>query len=371
MNLLITGASGFIGRNLQIQLETIEELTIMCAYRETSPGHLEELVGSADWVVHLAGVNRPGNDNEFDKVNAKYTSRILELAAGAQKPPIIFSSSTQVNLDNPYAASKRAAEQSLLNYSEKTGAPVYILRLPNVMGKWSRPNYNSVVATFCYNISHGLPIEIHDPDTVLNLVYIDDVVRKIQEIIRTRPVDGPLANQPIKISPEYTITLADLAEKIRGYKESRKTLLTDRVGQGFDRALYATYLSYLDVDNFSYPLTSHVDERGVFVEILKTLDSGQFSFLTAHPGVTRGMHYHHTKSEKFIVVKGQATFRYRKLFSEDVFEVCAGGNNPEVIETIPGWLHDITNTGIDELVVLIWANEVFDPDEPDTFAAKI
>jgi UDP-2-acetamido-2,6-beta-L-arabino-hexul-4-ose reductase len=370
MKLLITGAGGFIGKNLQAITQSAEDISLLCAYHNTPDDELSIMVAESDWIVHLAGVNRPTQDHEYASINVGYTKKLCSLAAASSKcPPIIFSSSTQVSRDNHYGASKLEAERLLLEYSAITRSPVYILRLPNVMGKWCRPNYNSVVATFCHNVSHGLPIEIHDPLTELTLVYIDDLVIKILDIIRSKSEIDVEEGRLLRVFPEYKITLGDLADRIREFRESRTTLKLGRVGKGFDRALYATYLSYLDVQDFFYPLQSHEDDRGIFVEFLKTADSGQFSFLTAHPGVTRGMHYHHTKSEKFLVVKGTASFRFKKLFSDEVFEIHAEGAKPIVVETVPGWTHDITNIGQDDLVVLIWANEVFSPETPDTYAS--
>jgi UDP-2-acetamido-2,6-beta-L-arabino-hexul-4-ose reductase len=372
MNILITGAGGFIGQNLQAFLLPAEDMSVLCAYRDTDENDLKKLVSSADCIVHLAGVNRPKNDEAFARVNTGYTESICKLAAlSSKKIPIIFSSSTQIDLDNAYGRSKLAAENVLLEYSARTGAPVHILRLPNVMGKWCRPDYNSVVATFCYNISHGLPIEIHNPETELTLVYIDDLVQEITTIIQGKSDRDTSVSSFPEVHPQYKIKLAELAQKIQGFHDSRQTLCMGRVAKGLDRALYATYLSYLDTGHFSYPLVPHEDERGIFVEILKTRDSGQFSFLSAHPGITRGTHYHLTKTEKFLVVKGQATFRFRRLFTEDVIEIEARCASPKIVETIPGWVHDITNTGEEELIVLIWANETFDPEAPDTFAASI
>jgi len=367
MNILITGASGFVGRNLKAHLETKDSLNIFEVVKETKLDRIEILLSQADFIVHLAGSNRPKTDEEFQLVNTDLTKTICELAEKSGRCiPIIFSSSTQVKINNPYGRSKLQAEDYLHKYSTKTESPVYIFRLPNVIGKWCRPNYNSVVATFCHNISHGLPIEIHDPDVEMTLVYIDDIIRDFINIIMQTPESAGSGVTFCSVIPEYTITVGNLAEKIQKFKESRKSLLTERVGNGLDRALYATYLSYLDVADFTYPLVQHEDPRGTFVEILKTHDSGQISYLTTKPGVTRGMHYHHTKSEKFLVVKGDAIFRYKKLYSDEVIEIMSSDRKPTVIETIPGWVHDITNTGVEDLIVLVWANEVFSNQAPDT-----
>jgi UDP-2-acetamido-2,6-beta-L-arabino-hexul-4-ose reductase len=371
MNLLITGAAGFIGMNLQAFFRTEEDINVLCSFHDTDEEALRSFVFSADWIIHLAGANRPEEISEFSETNVGFTSTLCALAAATGRMiPIIFTSSIQASLDNPYGQSKREGENVLHKYSTDTGSPVYILRLANVFGKWCRPNYNSVVATFCHKISHGQHIEIHDPDSELTLVHIDDVIRVIKGIVNSDSTQASREANFVNVSPEYRLKVGELANKIRGYHESRQTLMMGSVGSGLDRALYATYLSYLDQDNFSYALKSHEDERGKFVEVLKTRDSGQFSFLTAHPGVTRGMHYHHTKSEKFLVVKGRATFRFRQLYSNEVIEIETSDSEPRVVETIPGWIHDITNTGNDELIVMLWANEIFDPDAPDTIFEK-
>jgi UDP-2-acetamido-2,6-beta-L-arabino-hexul-4-ose reductase len=280
---------------------------------------------------------------------------------------VIYSSSIQAELDNPYGRSKLSAEEALMRYGADTDSGVAILRLVNVFGKWCRPNYNSAVATFCHNIARNLPITVSNTEAPLRLVHIDAVVDAIIAIIR----EGVRGQGQVAVSPIYDTTVGEVADAIRGFANSRRTLDMARVGQGFLRALYSTYVSYLPPEEFSYALTRHEDPRGVFAEMLRTSDSGQFSFFTAHPGITRGGHYHHTKTEKFLVIKGQACFRFRNMQTGQTHELETTGTKPEIVETVPGWTHDITNTGSDEMVVMLWANEIFDRAKRDTYACPV
>jgi len=248
-----------------------------------------------------------------------------------------------------------------------TGCSVYVYRLPGVFGKWCKSNYNSVVATFCHNISHDLPIQVNNPDFELSLVYIDDVVEEFIKVIQGDRSDGKVPS----VRPEYKIKLGDLADQIKIFRESRDSLITEKVGSGLVRKLYSTYLSYISPEQFAYLIPSHVDERGMFAEILKTKDSGQFSFFTAGPGVTRGGHYHHSKTEKFLVVQGEVKFGFRHIISNESYEIITSSKELKIVETVPGWSHDITNIGTEEIIVMLWANEIFDPDNPDTIAHKV
>ncbi len=368
MKVLVTGADGFIGRNLGVALAERAGMEVLPVVRETSTQALRALVGVADAVVHLAGVNRPLDPAEFQAGNTDFTSTLCEaLHASGRAVPVAFASSIQASCDNPYGTSKRAAEDILFSYARASGAPVAVYRLANVFGKWCRPEYNSAVATFCHNIARGLPIRIDNPAAPLSLVYIDDVVSELLRFLEQPPAEPGFA----EAGPVYATTVGELAEQIQAFGAVRRTLLTERVGTGFVRALYATYVSYLPPSEFSYAIPQHGDSRGVFVEMLKTKDSGQFSFFTAHPGVTRGGHYHHTKTEKFLVIKGRARYRFRHLLTGETFEVESRGEESLVVETIPGWVHDITNIGNEELVVMLWANEVFDRGNPDTFPMKV
>lgn len=368
MLVLITGSNGFIGRNLAVRLREFGTYEVIGFGREHSLADLREGVRGADAVVHLAGVNRPTHVNEFAEGNADLTARLCEfIEKTGRKIPLVVSSSIQADLANPYGESKRAAELAAEQLAERTGNPVAIYRLPNVFGKWCRPNYNSVVATFCHNIANDLPIQINDPAVRLSLVYVDDVVADFIAMIGNME---PGLRQG-RVEPVYSIGLGELAAQIEAFRNCRSSLVSERVGAGLVRALYATYVSYLPPAKFAYDLPRYGDERGVFVEMLKTQDSGQFSFFTAYPGVTRGGHYHHTKTEKFLVIKGSARFGFRHIVTGERYEVFTSGDRPQVVETVPGWTHDITNIGQDEMVVMLWANEIFDRERPDTIASKV
>jgi UDP-2-acetamido-2,6-beta-L-arabino-hexul-4-ose reductase len=369
MKVLVTGAEGFIGKNLVTRLGELSSFEVIKFLRSDSEDILRAQLTNADAVIHLAGENRPKDPNEFNVGNAQLTDRICDLLTELElKIPILFSSSTQATLNNDYGMSKKLAETSIENYSKLSGCSAAIYRLPGVFGKWCKPNYNSVVATFCYNIAHGLAIKVDHPDYLIKLVYIDDVVDSFIEWLREPFCPGLSRNT---IHTEYDISLGELAELIEKFPNSRKSLVSERVGTGFLRALYSTYISYLPLNKFKYTIPCHEDERGVFVEMLKTKDSGQFSFFTAHPGITRGGHYHHTKTEKFLVIKGNARFRFRHILTDEVFSIDTSGKTPRIVETIPGWSHDITNNGDDELIVMLWANEIFDHNKPDTITSII
>ena len=368
MRVLITGSQGFVGKNLAVQLGETADIQLVRFDRGDSLESLPKIIADVDAVVHLAGENRPKDTADFSVVNTGLTKEICSaIRATGKKILFILASSIQAELDNPYGLSKRAAEQAVESLAVDTDNPVVIYRLPGVFGKWCKPNYNSVVATFCHNIANDLPIQINDPAHQIRLNYIDDVVNDLIRVLNNNP-EGVVWGD---VAPEYTITLGDLATQIEAFKNCRDTLVTECVGTGLPRALYSTYVSYLPPSKFSYELPLHGDERGVFVEILKTPDCGQFSFFTAHPGVTRGGHYHHSKTEKFLVIKGQARFKFRHVHTGETYELHTRGDRPEVVDTVPGWTHDITNIGSDEMVVMLWANEIFDRSKPDTYACPL
>lgn len=375
MKILITGANGFIGKNLQLHLSERINIEVICFDIPDKASDLPKMLEGVNWVFHLAGVNRPQNPQDFFTGNADLTKILCEAVCkikeiSGKTISLVYTSSIQAERDNPYGQSKLAGEESLRSIIASHNIPVYIFRLANVFGKWCRPNYNSVVATFCHNIAHGLPIQVNDPNTSITLVHIDDIVNCFMQLLEnanTQLTEDGFAT----VTPQYTTTLGQLARQIQTFKDSRTTLLSEKVGTGLIRALYSTYVSYLPPQYFTYTLPQHTDPRGTFVEVLKTPDTGQFSYFTAHPGVTRGGHYHHTKTEKFLVIKGKAKFRFRHMHSGETHEVLTSGNKAEIVETVPGWTHDITNIGDDEMIVMLWANEVFERNHPDTYTCPL
>jgi UDP-2-acetamido-2,6-beta-L-arabino-hexul-4-ose reductase len=375
MKILITGANGFIGKNLKLKLAERGDIEIITFTSADSIDELPIKLGSVDFVFHLAGVNRSENENDFTRVNSCLTSDIAEqlcsIASETGKLiPLIYTSSSQAELDNVYGLSKREAELSLTKAKAIYSLPIHIFRLPNVFGKWCRPNYNSAVATFCHNVARGVPIRIDNSAARLNLAYIDDVIEQFIEVMDGHNPDHDKDGFAL-IKNNYFTTVGDVADSINSFRESRETLVIPKVGSGLLRALYSTYVSHLPPETFVYPVPMHTDARGSFVEMLKTEDSGQFSFFTAHPGITRGGHYHHTKTEKFLVIKGTARFKFRHMDSGEVYELTTSSSKSEIVETVPGWTHDITNIGDDEMIVMLWANEIFDRSRPDTIAEAL
>lgn len=379
MKVLVTGAKGFVGRNLVSQLRNIQsgkvknyalsgnELVIFEYDVDSDPSELDDYCRQADFILNLAGVNRPLDQSEFMKGNFGFASVLLaSLKRHGNTCPIMISSSTQAALDNPYGASKRAGEQLLLEYSRETGAKVLIYRFPNVFGKWCRPNYNSAIATFCHNITHGLDIQVNDRSVVMNLVYIDDVVN---ELIAALTGDENRVGEYCAVPTVHTITLGEIVDLLYTFQSSRVNLTVPNVGNAFEKKLYSTYLSYLPTNQFSYPLKMNVDERGSFTEIIRTLDRGQVSVNISKPHITKGNHWHHTKNEKFVVVSGQGVIRFRKMDEPDaeVIEYLVSGSKIEVVDIPIGYTHNIENLGDTDMVTFMWCNECFDPQNPDTF----
>ena len=368
MKVLITGANGFVGRNLVVDLKATTDYELFCFDIDNTEEQLQQWCQQADVVVHLAGVNRPKEESEFQTGNTDFTARLIGYLS-ARPIPVLMTSSIQAALDNPYGVSKLHAEEALLVYSKQHQVPVYIWRMPNIFGKWCRPNYNSVVATFCHNIAHNEPIFVRDPNYELTLIYIDDVVALLKQGILQKI--QPNADGYCEPTPVYSCTLGNLASEIEAFRESRDSLLNQPL-EGLRKRLYSTYLSYLPETAFSYPLKANVDARGAFSEFFKTDSLGQFSVSTTKPGITRGNHWHHTKVEKFLVVAGEADICFRKLGTDDVIRYHVTAENPEVVDIPVGYTHNITNTSDTEtLVTLIWANELFDSEHPDTFYEEV
>jgi UDP-2-acetamido-2,6-beta-L-arabino-hexul-4-ose reductase len=367
IRVLITGSKGFVAQNLISHLAKLKDIQILSFSRENNIEDLLKLTSKIDFVFHLAGVNRTTRTQDFEEENHYLTESLCNsMALSKRKIPLIFASSTQVNKDTDYGKSKLSAEKIVNNYAKNTGSDVFIYRFPNLFGKWCKPNYNSVVATFCNNIANNLPIEIHDYNYELKLMYIDDVISEFIKLLSNQDYKPSIGNIPV-----YSISVGKLGEMIKEFHGNRKSLFVDRVGSGFIRAIYATYLSYLKPEFFSYPISSSGDERGVFSEVLKTKDSGQFSFFTSKPGEIRGGHYHHTKNEKFLVVSGEAIFKFRNIQTNEECSISTNGDRLQIVETIPGWAHNIKNIGNYEMLVLLWANEVYDRGKSDTYAYSI
>lgn len=369
MNLLITGAKGFIGKNLVAELRNRGYHRIFEYDVDTPSEHLDTYVKECQFVFHLAGVNRPPKTEDFMTGNAGFTSQLLHgLKKHHNKAPVLITSSTQATLDNAYGKSKKAGEDSLFDYAKETRATVYVYRLTNVFGKWCRPNYNSAVATFCHNIAHDLPVTISDPEAVVKLIYVDDVVRSLIETMESGLSSTEAYHH---VSPVYEVKLGKIVALIEDFKASSHHLFVPDMGDAFTKKLYATYLSYLPENKFTYPLKMNVDHRGSFTEFLKTPDRGQVSINISKPGITKGEHWHHSKNEKFLVVSGSGVIRLRHIDSSQIVECFVSGHKLEVVHIPVGYTHNITNLGTDDMVTVMWVNEVFDPEKPDTHPLKV
>ena len=372
MKVLITGSDGFLAKNLISQLKTIDKIELYLFSKNNSPDTLEAHLKEVDFIFHLAGVNRPKTKTEFITGNINLTKSIIDiLTKYHKKTPLLFSSSIQADLDNEYGKSKKEAEKIIQDYSNRAGVNVFIYRLPNIFGKWARPNYNSVIATWCSNIANNKSIEIDDENSKLTLVYIDDVVKSFIKKMFLKDSFNNKEGKYYDLKNIHLKTLKEIKDLLYSFKKNRVSLEIPNVGSGFERALYATYLSYLPIDDFSYDLKGHNDHRGSFYEIIKTLNSGQFSVSTTAPGISRGDHYHHTKNEKFLVVKGEALIEYRNIITNEKISYNVSSKNMKIVEMIPGYTHKITNIGNDEMILFLWANECYDEDNPDTFHLEV
>ncbi len=395
MKVLVTGAKGFVGKNVCLELKNrkheVFEYDVDCTLE-----NLKNWASEAEYVIHLAGVNRPKDEKEFTEGNADFSMQLCEcLKEAGSKAKIAMTSSIQAALGNAYGNSKIAGENALFNYEKETKNKVYVFRLPNIYGKWCRPNYNSMVATFCNNIACGEEIQINDKDAIVPLLYIDDLVeiligiadgkepevltKEILKELAPKATNGqikkacPKKNTYYKAGPVDKVSVGEVAKTLRRFKESRSkdSLEIANMKEGFEKKLYSTFLSYLPEDDFAYNVKMNVDERGSFTELLKSEDRGQVSVNIAKPGITKGNHWHHSKNEKFIVVSGKASIKFRKIGTDKVIEYIVDENEIKVVDIPTGYTHNITNIGDKDLVTIMWANEKLDPEHPDTFFEEV
>lgn len=388
--ILVTGSNGFVGKNTVVALREAKKYEVLTIDRSNTEEELKEATLNSDFIVHLAGVNRPKETKEFYEGNGGLTEKIVGfLKENNKNTPILITSSTHAVLDNDYGKSKKQSEDALIKYSDECNAKVYIFRLPNLFGKWCKPNYNSAVSTFCYNIAHDLDVWVNDPAIELNLVYIDDVVASIidviedENIIKLKNIDEEVSitttgessiqidKYYYEVTTVYKRTLGNIVDSLKMFRNMRKSLLIPDLSDGFNKALYSTYLTYLEEDDFSYYLDKKEDNRGWLAELVKSPQFGQMFVSKTHPGITRGNHWHHTKTEKFIVIQGKAAIRFRKLDEDKIIEYIVDGEKPQVLDIPPGYTHSIENIGQDEVITLFWSNEMFNPEKPDTYFLEV
>ncbi|PGY13300.1 capsular polysaccharide biosynthesis protein CapF [Bacillus cereus] len=369
MKILVTGSNGFVGKNLVAELRNRGYDNILEFNRESEKSLLDQYAKECNFVFHLAGVNRPQDESEFMDGNFGFTSELLDLLKKHNNTaPIVITSSIQANMDNPYGISKKAVEDLLFAYREKMKKQVYIYRLPNLFGKWCRPNYNSVVATFCHNIARGIEIQINNPQTELTLCYIDDVLAELLRALEGNPTqNGDFCYVP----KDHIIKLGDLADKLYAFSKNRETLVMPSLKNELDKVLYGTFLSYLEEDEFSYKLKKNVDNRGWLAEFIKSDSMGQIFISKTKPGITRGNHWHHTKVEKFLVIQGEASIKFRKIGTAEILEYKVNGEIPEVVDIPVGYTHSIVNNGKEDVITLFWASEIFDQSKPDTYYLEV
>lgn len=369
MKILVTGSNGFIGKNLVAELKNRNFNNIFEFDKENSIDSLDEYCKQADFIYHLAGINRPNNQTEYMVGNYSFTSFILDkLKLHNNHCPILFSSSIQAELDNPYGLSKKADEEILFRYGEEFKSKILVYRLPNIFGKWCKPNYNSVIATFCHNIASNIPIQVNDSNVYMNLVYIDDVVDEIINALEGKESKNGLFYE---VKTVYKVTLRNVLELIYSFKNSRETLILPDISDSFIKKLYSTYLSYLPKNQFSYFLKMNMDIRGSLTEFIKTLGSGQVSVNVSKPEITKGNHWHRTKIEKFLVVSGIGIIRFRRIDSDEVFEYYVSGERMEIVDVPPGYAHSLENLGKGDLITIIWANEIIEIEKPDTNYSEV
>ena len=369
MKILVTGSNGFIGKNLITELRNLGYTNIFEYDKETDRDKLKTYTKEADFVFHLAGANRPTNEEDFEKDNVSFTEEILEeLKYNKNFCPIMLASSIHVNRNDLYGKTKRISEELLFEYEKETGVKVLIYRFTNVFGKWCKPNYNSVIATFCHNIANSIPIIVNDPTVKLDLLYIDDLVKELVNALEGNETKN---GRYCEVKKVYTESLGEIARLLSDFKESRKTKLIPNMNKEFVKKLYSTYLSYLPKDEFSYSLKMNEDERGSFTEFIKTKERGQVSINISKPKIIKGNHWHHTKNEKFLVVSGKGVVRFRKIDSDEIIEYYVSGEKLEVIDIPVGYTHNIENLGDTDMVTIMWANESYDPKNPDTYYLEV
>ncbi|MDR1726013.1 MAG: capsular polysaccharide biosynthesis protein CapF [Bacteroidales bacterium] len=365
MKILVTGSNGFIGRNLIAELANKGLNDVLCYDIDTDINLLDRYCKECEFVFHLAGINRPQNQEEFMQGNFDFTSSLLtNLKKHGNKAPVLITSSTQAALDNPYGKSKKAGEDLMFSYGKENEVKVFVYRLHNVFGKWCRPNYNSAVATFCHQIANDLPVTINDPNVDMNLVYIDDVIAEFIDCLNNRQSTN---DKIMYISRVFSVKLGRIAEMLYDFKETRNSLQVPDMSDNFTKALYSTYLSYLPKEQFSYPLKMNIDHRGSFTEVLKSADRGQISVNISKPHIIKGNHWHHTKNEKFLVVSGKGVIRFRQINGDEIIEYYVSGDKLEVVDIPVGYTHNIENLGETDMVTLMWVNEIYDAQKPDTF----
>lgn len=369
MKILVTGSNGFIAKNLIVELRNRGYENLLLCNRDTSMEELEQYIEKCDVLVHLAGVNRPIREEEYYIENVGFTEKLIKLLENNHKKiSMLFSSTIHTGRHKCYEESKQQGEKILQEYARESGSSLFIFRLPNVFGKWCRPNYNSVVATFCYNVSHGLDIKVNDPDVRMNLVYIDDVVN---EFISCIDQGSEAVSEYVEISQSYQTTVGEVARAIMSFKQGREQLETPYVGNPLIKKLYSTYLSYMEPEDYRYELKMNMDARGSFTEFLRSQNFGQVSVNVAKPGIVKGNHWHHTKVEKFLVVKGKASIKFRHIMTGRVIEYIVSDQKLEVVDIPVGYTHNIMNIGTEDLVTIMWANETFDKDRPDTYYEEV
>ena len=369
MKILVTGAKGFVGKNLVAELRNKGYIDIFEFDKETDKSLLSKYTKECDFVFHLAGINRPKDEKEFMEGNFGFTLELLDLLKKHNnKSLVLITSSIQAERDTPYGRSKKSGEDLIFDYSQETGTKVLVYRLPNLFGKWSRPNYNTVVATYCHNISRDLDIQINNPDAKLTLCYIDDVLEEFLKALEGNPTQQ---DDYCFVPIIHNIKLGELAKIIRNFKDSRVNLSIPNMEDELTKKLYSTYLSFLPEDRFSYDLKMNCDHRGSFTEFIRTPERGQVSVNVSRPGITKGNHWHHTKNEKFMVVSGEGVIRFRKIDDEKIIEYRVSGEKLQVVDIPTGYTHSIVNIGDKDLVTVMWANESFNPEKPDTYYLEV